>query len=578
MTDTPATDIESHRSADAVTAANSGGMFGLSWRKLIIIMLTMILVLLFAILIPVYWGFIHHRKHHDHKHAHEKIASHEQVSNLHTVRFVSEPATHKTVGQEGEPSITGRALRKFTKFVPYDKNGKLDYDNQQVINNHDIIRDGDVYMVIDVQSDFIEEREEDAKVILSLLLSKEDLKKIQLSTDEKVKKYIVPNDLVAKLFAAVGEKVGSTLKIQLGPSNTSAKRTDSLILNFDPQGDTGNALINKDIKIPNGSLSCPDTKRVTSNVTAQLKEYYRFATIEKKSSGKTPKFRVICSYDAHTDDHCSFFKTTDNDKTQRCHDDISNSIYAGLGKQLIPYVNTWPVHCVQGTLGHFPDPSVWSTIENSEGAEEITHFVFKGFEQDKDSYSAWGGRKVETKLDSFRHIYYESKDIKKDSVYPGFLGHHSNLLKKETLHRLFDMLQEDKSKEFKVKRIIVSGIATNFCVMRTIMDVIAYVNTLRFRDALYEQDDIEIVWHASASIGVGDKDLSSTPALRVTNLKNFLKFLGVTIAGDAQASGEDGVVFLGRDRSAGFADIPSKARQLAPAEVGNLDNIGRFAV
>ena len=148
---------------------------------------------------------------------------------------------------------------------------------------------------------------------------------------------------------------------------------------------------------PGGALAVPDGNKVVKPVNRMLEYFGAF--------GKSrPSWFIAASMDWHPDSHCSF-------KEQ-----------GGL----------WPPHCVQNTDGAYLHPdlniSPWSSM------------VFKkGFERDKDSYSAFGG-----------------------SVNLSYMG---------TFGLNFSL--EEVLKKLNVEKVYICGLATDYCVKATALDAVS---------------------------------------------------------------------------------------------------------
>jgi len=182
------------------------------------------------------------------------------------------------------------------------------------------------------------------------------------------------------------------------------------------------ALIVVDMQVdflPGGALEVPNS----DTIIPIINEYVRF--FESKN------LPIFYSRDWHPEDHCSFKENG----------------------------GTWPKHCVQNTKGAEFHPDLY--ISNK------AFIISKGFEKDKEAYSA-----------------FQNTDL------------------------------NEKLKQFKVENVFVCGVATDYCVLHTVLDALKNgYKTFLLVDAIKgvdlnvndSEEAIKKMVHAGAEIVVIDE-------------------------------------------------------------------------
>jgi len=180
-----------------------------------------------------------------------------------------------------------------------------------------------------------------------------------------------------------------------------------------------------------GSLQVPDAKDIVSHINPLIETF------------EAAKGTIIYSLDWHPNGHCSHvtppnFDPVPIDTPGICRDDKSIMLL-NEGK-----LNRWPVHCVQGNWGAQFDPHLKVSSAPS------SFVVKKGFWQQFDSYSAFGGRVSR---------FSPATDTIVVDADAGF----------EDMTRATKRLTE-VLKERKIRRLFVVGIAAEFCVASSVDD------------------------------------------------------------------------------------------------------------
>lgn len=115
---------------------------------------------------------------------------------------------------------------------------------------------------------------------------------------------------------------------------------------------------------------------------------------------------------------------------------------------------SWPQHCVAGTAGAQIDEELWWGAINTGKPVILVH---KGWDKDKEAYSAFDGAVVDTfNRDAFPLLAEE------------FLWNHQEdrgVTLAEALH------------QFSVRQVIVGGLALDYCVKATAIDAVPSFNT-----------------------------------------------------------------------------------------------------
>jgi len=210
---------------------------------------------------------------------------------------------------------------------------------------------------------------------------------------------------------------------------------------------------------------------------------------------------IIYSLDWHSGGHCSHVTPPDFTPVAIntpgiCRDDTSIKLL-NEGK-----LNRWPVHCIQGSWGAQFDPH----LKISTAASSFV--VKKGFWQQFDSYSAFGGR-----LSKFTPAN-DATIVDADANWEDMT---------QATKRLTDVL-----KERKITRAFIVGIATNYCVKHSIEDALIAAFT--------ELPGLAIATVKEAVAAVGEDD--NDAAAQTQDLFKTWQGRGVAVLGEKNKDGK----------------------------------------
>jgi nicotinamidase/pyrazinamidase len=190
-----------------------------------------------------------------------------------------------------------------------------------------------------------------------------------------------------------------------------------------------------------GSLAVLEAENIVSHINPLIDTF------------EAAKGTIIYSLDWHPTGHCSFSPKNEPEPVTPstpgiCRDDKSTRLVNEKGEKTETNMLRWPVHCVQGTWGAQFDPHLKISTSGS------SYVVKKGFWDDYDSYSAFGGRMSKFSPSSPSDVAIVDADANWENM-------------KIATKRVTDIL-----KEKKIQRLFIVGIATDFCVASSIEDAL----------------------------------------------------------------------------------------------------------